>query len=131
MRMRRWSETGPHPVQVVNLLVTPEQAEKLTLASSQTRIQLVLRNPLDTQTANPPGSMMSELFRTSAVRPPSAPGPALGGKPRAVRGERADGSSPLRPARTAEIQPRKIRIVEVFNGTAKTEVTFTVREDPK
>ena len=32
-------------VAVVNLLVTPEQAELLSLASSQTKIQLVLRNP--------------------------------------------------------------------------------------
>ena len=129
--LQKDSEGKPHPVQVVNLLVTPEQAEKLTLASSQTRIQLVLRNPLDTQTANPPGTMMSELFRTSAARPTNAPGPALGGKPRVVRGERVDASPPLTPAPTAEIQPRKIRIVEVFNGAARTEVTFTAREDPK
>ena len=33
-------------VPVVNLLVTPEQAELLSLASNQTKIQLVLRNPL-------------------------------------------------------------------------------------
>src|SRR3984957_9373732 len=38
----------PQQVRVVNLLVTPEQAEDLALASSQTRIQLILRNPLDT-----------------------------------------------------------------------------------
>ena len=40
------------PVQVVNLLVNPDQAETLTLASNQggLRIQLVLRNPLDTKT---------------------------------------------------------------------------------
>jgi hypothetical protein len=25
----------------------------------------------------------------------------------------------------------KVRVIEVFNGTAKTEVRFTVREDPK
>ena len=84
--LQKDSEGKPHPVQVVNLLVTPEQAEKLTLASSQTRIQLVLRNPLDTQTTNPPGTRMSELFGTSGARPPLAPGPALGGKPRTVRG---------------------------------------------
>ena len=39
----------PEQVQVVNLLVTPKQAEKLSLASTQTHIQLVLRNPLDTK----------------------------------------------------------------------------------
>jgi pilus assembly protein CpaB len=35
------------PVQAVNLLVTPQQAEILSLAVAQNRIQLVLRNPLD------------------------------------------------------------------------------------
>lgn len=34
-------------VQSANLLVTPEQAEILSQAISQARIQLVLRNPLD------------------------------------------------------------------------------------
>jgi pilus assembly protein CpaB len=34
-------------VPVVNVLVTPEQAEVLSLASNQTVIQLILRDPLD------------------------------------------------------------------------------------
>src|SRR6185437_16583648 len=38
-------EGKPKQVQVVNLLVTPEQAEMLSLASTQTHIQLILRNP--------------------------------------------------------------------------------------
>lgn len=37
----------PIPVSVVTLLVTPEEAERLTLASSEGKIQLALRNPLD------------------------------------------------------------------------------------
>src|SRR6202030_1199301 len=49
------AEGKPVQVQVVNLLVTPEQAEILSLASNETRIQLVLRNPLDTQTAKTTG----------------------------------------------------------------------------
>ena len=43
------AEGKPVVVPVVNLLVTPEQAEVLSLASNETRIQLVLRNPLDQQ----------------------------------------------------------------------------------
>jgi pilus assembly protein CpaB len=39
----------PENVPVVNLLVTPEQAELLTLASAEGRIQLILRNPNDTE----------------------------------------------------------------------------------
>jgi pilus assembly protein CpaB len=37
----------PVPVSVVTLLVDPDEAERLTLASSEGKIQLALRNPLD------------------------------------------------------------------------------------
>src|SRR5882762_6286780 len=49
--IQRDAEGKPQQVQVVNLLVTPQQAELLSLASSQAKIQLVLRNPLDNQMA--------------------------------------------------------------------------------
>jgi pilus assembly protein CpaB len=128
------SEGKPHPVQVVNLLVTPEQAEKLTLAGNQAQIQLVLRNPLDTATTSPPGTKMSQLFSNSPARPPQAPGPTLGGKARAARGEPGTATSPPAiPAtpRPVDIVVPKVRVIEVFNGTTKTEVRFTVQEDPK
>jgi len=48
-------------VQVVNLLVTPDQAEVLELASSQV-IRLVLRNPLDTKTDPVMGTATINLF---------------------------------------------------------------------
>jgi pilus assembly protein CpaB len=48
-------------VQVVNLLVTPDQAEILELASSQV-IRLVLRNPLDTKTDPVQGTATINLF---------------------------------------------------------------------
>jgi pilus assembly protein CpaB len=56
------AEGKPVMVQVVNLLVTPEQAEQLSLASNQTTIQLVLRNPLDRQVTQTPGAAMAHLF---------------------------------------------------------------------
>ena len=40
----------PIPVTVVTLLVDPEEAERLTLASTEGKIQLALRNPLDKAT---------------------------------------------------------------------------------
>src|ERR1700731_2056083 len=70
--IQRDAEGKPLQVQVVNLLVTPDQAELLSLASNQTKIQLVLRNPLDTQTAHPPGTAMNTLFADGAVKPPVA-----------------------------------------------------------
>ena len=55
-------EGKPVPVQVVNLLVTPEEAEILSLAGNETRIQLVLRNPLDNEKVQPPGTATAYLF---------------------------------------------------------------------
>jgi len=56
------SDGKPKPVQVVNLLVTPDQAESLSLASNQTKIQLVLRNPLDTTITKTTGTAVANLF---------------------------------------------------------------------
>lgn len=78
------AEGKPQQVQVVNLLVTPEQAQVLALASNETKIQLVLRNPLDTKVAAVQGTAMTNLFLdqnapankpklTGAVRPKAKP----------------------------------------------------------
>jgi pilus assembly protein CpaB len=44
---RNGDRDKPMPVSVVTLLVDPEEAERLTLASTEGKIQLALRNPLD------------------------------------------------------------------------------------
>ena len=65
--IQRDAEGKPHQVQVVNLLVTPEQAQTLALATGpQTRIQLVLRNPLDTKVEKVPTTAMASLFGEAA-----------------------------------------------------------------
>jgi len=74
-------EGKPQQVQVVNLLVTPEQAEMLSLAANgNTRIQLVLRNPLDTNVSQIPSNVLSNLFdggpKPKAVAKAAAPKPA-------------------------------------------------------
>jgi len=74
----------PQQVQVVNLKVTPEQAEVLSLASNgQTRIQLVLRNPLDTAVAQIPTTAMANLFEGAPKpKPVAAPAPKAAPKPK-------------------------------------------------
>lgn len=74
----------PQQVQVVNLMVTPEQAEVLSLASNgQTRIQLVLRNPLDTAVAQVPTTAMANLFEGAPKpKPVTAPAPKAAPKPK-------------------------------------------------
>ena len=52
----------PKRVPVVTLLLTPRQAELLTLASSQGRIQLILRNSMDQQQLETKGVGERELF---------------------------------------------------------------------
>jgi len=47
---RMTDKDKPMPVTVVTLLVAPEESERLTLASSEGKIQLALRNPLDRDT---------------------------------------------------------------------------------
>jgi pilus assembly protein CpaB len=64
---RKDAEGKPVSVPVVNLLVTPEQAEKLSLAATQTMLHLVLRNPLDTRTTNTPGAAVAQLFGNQAT----------------------------------------------------------------
>ena len=55
-RMEQDQEKGkPMQVTVVTLLVTPEQAERLALASTEGKIQLALRNPLDQGAPATPG----------------------------------------------------------------------------
>ena len=44
---RETDKNKPMPVSVVTMLVNPEEAERLTLASTEGKIQLALRNPLD------------------------------------------------------------------------------------
>jgi len=77
------SEGKPKQVQVVNLLVTPEQAQKLSLAASL-KIQLVLRNPLDTKISQVANTATASLFANGApvssgtgVRRPRKPAPEI------------------------------------------------------
>ena len=52
----------------VSLLVTPEQAETMTLAGNEGRIQLILRNGSDQGVEKTPGRDLSELFGGSRNR---------------------------------------------------------------
>src|SRR5580704_8888055 len=72
---RDTDKNKPMPVTVVTLLVNPDEAERLTLASSEGKIQLALRNPLDTQTISTHGVRpaallgMTPVVRVATYRP--------------------------------------------------------------
>lgn len=81
--LQRNEEGEPMSVTVVTVLVTPEDAEKLVLASTQGRIQMALRNSLDLDAIETSGQRTSGLFtggarpstmvRSGAAAPTSAP----------------------------------------------------------
>jgi len=104
-------EGKPQQVQVVNLLVTPEQAEDLSLANNQTRIQLVLRNPLDTQIAQTTGTAVASLYADkNAAPPPPKPRPAA--------------LPHIAPAPTSQTY-----LVQVFNGSKRSDEKFVDGEE--
>ncbi len=95
----------PETAEVVNLLVTPDQAEVLNLASTETKVQLVLRNPMDTRESETHGTSMASLFGVKAVAFPS-PVPAI-----------------YRPLARVSA-PATASVVEVFTGTKRSEQTL-------
>jgi pilus assembly protein CpaB len=66
----------PIPTSVVTLLVTPEDAERIALASAEGRITLTLRNPLDTAPTASAGIRSDGLRGLPVPQPASAPRPA-------------------------------------------------------
>jgi pilus assembly protein CpaB len=60
--MEQDREGKPENVPVITLLVTPEDAAKLTMASTEGKIQLALRNTVDTKATNPAPVLQSSLF---------------------------------------------------------------------
>jgi pilus assembly protein CpaB len=105
------AEGKPISAPVVNLLVTPDQAEILTLASAETAIQLVLRNPLDKETVKTPGTALASLFSGAKTAQAEAP------KPRVARVARRAFAKPA-----PEKQPW---VVEVIQGSGRDSVKFS------
>jgi pilus assembly protein CpaB len=58
---------------VITLLVSPDDAERLTLASSQGHIQLALRNPLDTRQEEVAAANSRGLYHIAAAPAPPKP----------------------------------------------------------
>src|SRR5207247_1773112 len=111
-------------------LVTPEQAEILSLASNEMRIQLVLRNPTDTEDTKTPGTAVQYLFdnhgKGPVVEPPSPVAAVRRPAPKAA-------PPPPPPPPTIVVappppKPEPIRVV-VFQGSKRSEATFEPKEE--
>ena len=113
------SATGePQTAAVITLLVSPDDAQRLTLASSQGHIQLALRSPLDTRQDDVASSSARGLYKGGVP----APAPVKATHSVAVR----------KPQATPASAPAVIG-VEVIEGDKKpVEVTFPEQgADPK
>jgi pilus assembly protein CpaB len=98
----RDKEGKPQTVTVITLLVTPDDAELLALASKEGRLQLALRNTLDTLSVSTSGARADKLSPSS---PPSS-------------------SRPQRSRSAAPVVRTNPTVVEGYRGGERTLTTF-------
>jgi pilus assembly protein CpaB len=110
------ADSKPVQVQVVNLLVTPEQAELLSLASNQTKIQLVLRNPLDTETPTISSVAMASIFSEGPPKPKNLVVKKL--------------VQPRPPVQVDQPPAPQIYLIQILNGGKRTEEKFSEQRQP-
>jgi len=107
-RMEQDQEQGkPVQVTVVTLLVAPEQAERLALASTEGKIQLALRNPLDQGAPATPGIKTAALVGSVKTAPV-----------RQVASTRSKAGQPV--TQTAPVAPA-MPTVEVIRGDKRAQ----------
>jgi len=99
----------PHTVGVVTLLLTPEQADQLTMVSTGSRIHLALRNTIDTKILK-----SAPVYQTALLLGGAEPHHYGGGHARPRR--RVEPKKPAGPAPY---------VVEVIRGNKKTDQTFS------
>ncbi len=104
-------DEDPIAVKSVTLLVAPPQAEKLALASSEGKLQLVLRNTADQLEATPSGVRLKELINASQ---PAAPEPQ--------RWARAAAPPPLVAVKDEPVKEPPKQVIEVYRSNVRSEV---------
>jgi pilus assembly protein CpaB len=124
------NEKEAERVKAITLQVTPEQAEKLALASSEGKLQLVMRNSIDQGDESTPGANKNSLLTGERAQP--VPEPGLGAKEakpaNATVARRARPrpmpalNNALRITPPEPIQPRPA--IEVIEGAKKRSVDF-------
>ena len=107
----------PEKVNVVTLLCSPDDAAKVTLAASEGRIQLVLRNPTDkAKTTRQPLVVRRTLYQGGA---PAEPRPV---KKAVARAE----PPPPPPAAPAPPPPPTMAVVEIIRAQTVSKVDLPV-----
>jgi pilus assembly protein CpaB len=102
-------DTKPIQVAVVTVMVSPEEAERLTLASTEGKIQLALRNPLD-KTAPATAGIRPQYLLAGGL-PPTRP---------VVPVRRAATPAAPRPVLAAPVAP-VLPTVEIIRGDKRAQ----------
>ena len=105
-------ENKPMQVTVVTLLVNPEQAERLALASTEGKIQLALRNPLDQGAPETPGIRTAGLM--GGKQAPSAPASRTAPRRKLDPKPPVEAAAPVAAAPSVEMIRGDKRSVEVI-----------------
>ena len=118
-------------VKAVTLQVTPEQAEKLALASTEGKLRLVLRNMVDQDDEQTPGADKKSLLSGERAAPAPEPGSLKREQPTqpapARRAPRVRAQAPApqaAPAQAPQPAPPPRPAVEMIQGTKKSTVEF-------
>jgi pilus assembly protein CpaB len=124
------NEKEAERVKTVTLQVTPEQAEKLALASSEGRLQLVMRNSIDQGDEITPGANKKSLLTGERALPLPEPGygkdaPAAAPRTTAKHAPRPRPAASTEAVVKAPAAPAPERpSVEVIEGSKKRNVDF-------
>jgi len=98
-------DNKPISVNVVTMLVNPNEAERLTLASTEGKIQLALRNPMDQTAPQTPG-----------IKPAALMGVAMSSPVRRVASNNA---------RRVDVRPAPVPTVEIIRGDKRAQEVVT------
>ena len=118
------NEREANSVKAVTLQVTPEQAEKLALAATEGKLQLVMRSQIDQGNEETPGVNKRNLLTGDTAMPVPDPGSLKSEQPKG-EAKPARRSSVSKPAVTAPApQPTPRTQVEMIEGAKKRNVEF-------
>ena len=119
------NEREANSVKAVTLQVTPAQAEKLALASTEGRLQLVMRSQIDQGDEQTPGVNKRNLLGGDIAKPQPEPGSLKSEQPKSEsKPMRRHASSPKPAAAAPAPQPTPRTSVEMIEGAKKRAVEF-------
>jgi pilus assembly protein CpaB len=118
-------KSQPIVTPVVTLLVSPAEAESLTLSNIEGRIQLVLRNSTDQATVPTSGRRLHDLY---GAPPPEVP-PAKAAPPKVHRAAApVAAAAPDPPAAVPAAEPEQMMVIR---GAVKKVEVFSRKQETK